>query len=447
MFPFPQGFVWGTATAAYQIEGAVAEDGRTPSIWDVFSAKPGNVRNGDTGAIACDHYHRVDEDLDLLADLGVDAYRFSVAWPRVIDDAGQVNRRGLDFYRRLVDGLHRRGVEPFLTLYHWDLPQSLEDRGGWTARDTALRYVDYAQVVHEALGDQVRHVTTLNEPWVSAWCGYGLGIHAPGHADPGMALAATHHLLLAHGLTAGRLREKDPSTRVGITLNLSPCEPATDTEADRAAARRVDGQLNRLYLDPLRRGSYPQDVLDLYREHTDYAFVRDGDLAAINAPLDFLGINYYRPNSVADRPESSDPLRADVRIPPGVPVTAMDWPVQPDALTDLLHRVSADYGPLPLYITENGAAYEDYADPDGRVQDPQRVDFLRGHLRAAHRAIEEGVDLRGYFLWSLLDNFEWSEGFAKRFGIVHVDYPTQRRTLKSSAHWYRDVIARGGPDV
>ncbi len=446
MIQFPHDFVWGTATAAYQIEGAANDDGRAPSIWDTFSATPGKVRNGDTGAVACDHYHRLGEDLDLIGDLGVSAYRFSVAWPRIVGDDGRPNQKGLDFYRRLVDGLHERGVRPLVTLYHWDLPQRLQDRGGWVARDTAHRFAEYAEIVHEALHDGVEQFTTLNEPWVSAWMGYGNGAHAPGHRDPAEALAATHHLLLGHGLAAAAMRGRHTGSQVGITLNLSPIEPISDSDADRAAARRMDGQNNRLFLDPLLRGNYPADIVHLYRNTSDFSFVRDGDMAVIGAPLDFLGVNYYRPNLAIAVEDDGDPVAAGVRLPAGVPVTAMDWPVQPDGLTRLLLRLQEDYAPVPLYVTENGAAFHDYVDPSGQVHDPDRVEYLREHLRAAHAAIAAGVDLRGYFVWSLFDNFEWAEGYSKRFGLVYVEYGSQRRIPKTSARWYTEVIKNGGFD-
>lgn len=444
MLRFPPDFVWGTATAAYQIEGAARDDGRSASIWDTFCAIPGKVRNGDSGLVACDHYYRLDEDLDVIAGLGVGAYRFSVSWPRVIGDDGRVNQKGLDFYRRIVDGLRHRGVRPLITLYHWDLPQRVEDRGGWTARETAHEFADYACTVHDALRGEVGEFTTLNEPWVSAFMGYGNGMHAPGRRDQQAAVTAAHHLLLAHGLAAQALRAADADVKVGITLNLSPVSPWRDTDADRAAARRFDGQQNRLFLDPVLRGEYPQDVIELFRDVTDFGFVRDGDLALIGAPIDHLGINYYRPNLVVDEPDSDDPVHGGVRLPEGVEVTAMGWPVQPDGLTELLRRLRDDYKPVPLYIAENGAAFDDVLQPDGTVDDQRRVEYLRGHLRAAHAALQAGVDLRGYFVWSLLDNFEWTEGYAKRFGLVYVDYPTQRRILKASAHWYAQVIRDGG---
>jgi len=449
---FPEGFLWGTATAAYQVEGAVNEDGRGTSIWDTFSHTPGKVLHGDTGDIACDQYHRLEEDLDLMADLGLKAYRFSVAWPRIQPEgSGSANQRGLDYYRRLVEGLRERSMEPMLTLYHWDLPQALEDRGGWTSRETSERFAEYAGIMYEALGDVVWLWITLNEPWVSAWKGYGMGVNAPGHKDTFKALAATHHLLLGHGFALERMRSLGHGdNQLGITLNLSPVRPATEEAADAEAARRVDGNANRLYLDPLFRGSYPQDMLGHYTDSSDFAFVRDGDLAAISVPIDFLGVNYYFRNTVVDGRRSSElttaeryaDLDAATVLPPGVEKTAMGWPVEPDGLTELLVRLHEEYTQIPLYITENGIAVHDYVDPEGDVDDEERVAFLDAHFRAAHAAIEQGVNLRGYMVWSLLDNFEWAEGYSKRFGIVFVDYGTQRRVPKMSARWYRKVIER-----
>jgi beta-glucosidase len=450
---FPENFLWGTATAAYQVEGAVNEDGRGTSIWDTFSHTPGKTRHGDTGDIACDQYHRLDEDLDLMSELGLQAYRFSVAWPRIQPDgSGSANQRGLDYYRRLVDGLRQRSIEPMLTLYHWDLPQALEDRGGWTNRETSERFAEYARIVYEAFSDDVRFWITLNEPWVAAWMGYGLGVHAPGVRDVSKALAATHHLLLGHGLAMERMRSEGGDNELGITLNLAPVRPATDDPADAEAARRVDGNANRLYLDPLFRGSYPEDVRELHAQDTDFSFVRDGDLDIISAPVDFLGINYYMRHTVVDpQSESGLPtamsfgdLNAMTVLPEGVETTAMGWPVEPDGLTELLVRLHEEYTQVPLYVTENGRAVHDYIDPEGEVDDEERVAFLDSHFRAAHDAMERGVDLRGYMVWSFLDNFEWAEGYSKRFGLVFVEYGTQRRVPKSSARWYSEVIRRNG---
>jgi beta-glucosidase len=451
---FPEGFLWGTATAAYQVEGAANEDGRGTSIWDTFSHTPGKVLHGDTGDIACDQYHRFEEDLDLMAELGLQAYRFSVSWPRVQPEgSGPTNERGLDYYRSLVEGLRERSIEPMPTLYHWDLPQALEDRGGWTSRETSERFAEYAGIMYEALGDSVRFWITLNEPWVSAWMGYGIGVHAPGRKDTAEALAATHHLLLGHGLALEKMRSLGAGhNQLGITLNLAPVRPASDDPANAEAARRVDGYANRLYLDPIFRGSYPEDMLEHYRGESNFAFVRGGDLEKVSVPIDFLGVNYYMRHTVVDGRGESE-LTTGMRfasvdavtiLPRGVETTAMGWPVEPDGLTELLVRLHEEYTQGPIYITENGRAVYDYVDPEGGVDDEERVDFLDGHFRAAHKAIEQGVDLRGYMVWSLLDNFEWAEGYSKRFGLVFVDYGTQRRIPKMSARWYKEVIERNG---
>ncbi|WP_418959425.1 GH1 family beta-glucosidase [Streptomyces tritici] len=448
---FPAGFRWGTATAAYQIEGAAAEDGRTPSIWDTFSRVPGKVRNGDTGDTAADHYHRVSEDIALMRDLGVTDYRFSLAWPRIRPTgAGPAARKGLDFYRRLTDELREAGIRPVATLYHWDLPQELEDAGGWPHRETAYRFAEYAGLAAEALGDRVATWTTLNEPWCAAFLGYGSGVHAPGRTSALDSLRAAHHLNLAHGLAVQALRAALPApAEVSLTLNLHAVRAHSDTPEDRDAARRIDAVGNRIFLDPVFHGRLPEDLVRDTAEITDWAFVQDGDLRTAAAPLDSLGINYYAPAEVAaGSSESPSPWAGAERhvrfVPLPGPRTAMDWPVDADGLHDLLIRLRDELPGLPLMVTENGAAYDDYADPSGAVKDPERVAYLRAHLAAVHRAIEDGADVRGYFLWSLLDNFEWAYGYGKRFGIVHVDFATQRRTPKSSARWYADVIARGG---
>jgi beta-glucosidase len=446
---FPYGFLWGAATAAYQVEGAVREDGRGRSIWDTFSHTPGKTHHGDTGDVAVDHYHRLESDLDLMTRLGLNAYRFSVAWPRVQPEGrGQPNQKGLDFYRRLTDGLLRRGMTPVVTLYHWDLPQALQDEGGWTNRTVADRFADYAEIVVKALGDEVPLWITLNEPWVSAWIGYGSGAHAPGIAGTREALAATHHLLLAHGRAVQSMRALgNRGANFGITLNLAPVRSASEAPRDREAARRVDGNLNRLFLDPILRGHYPEDMLALYRAGSMELPVREGDLQLISGPLDFLGVNYYAPQTVVARnPAATAPdpsrfgLHADTVLPAGVKTTEMGWPIQPEGLSDLLTWLSREYTNLPLYITENGAAFADRINPRGQVQDAARIAYLHGHIEAAHRAVRSGVDLRGYFVWSLMDNFEWAEGYSKRFGLLYVDYPTQRRIPKSSYAWYHGVI-------
>ncbi|WP_433792365.1 GH1 family beta-glucosidase [Actinoplanes sp. CA-252034] len=441
---FPEGFVWGTATASYQIEGAAREDGRGPSIWDTFSRTPGKVFAGHTGDVACDHYHRYAEDVALMADLNLGAYRFSVAWPRIRPDGtGPVNTRGLDFYDRLTDELLSKGIDPVVTLYHWDLPQTLEDRGGWTVRETAEAFAEYAQVVFGRLGDRVGTWTTLNEPWCSAYLGYGNGIHAPGRRDPAGSLAAVHHLNLAHGLAARALRSAGARS-ISITLNpceVSPLDPANPADVD--AARIIDGVANRIFLDPLLRGHYPADVLEHISRITDLSFIKDGDETIINAPIDVLGINFYTPSYVSAKP--GQPAALDYPGSEGIafrkpvgPVTDMGWQIEPESLTRLLTRIHRDYPGTPLMITENGAAY-----PEG-VHDPLRIEYVDAHLRACHDALAAGVDLRGYFAWSLMDNFEWAEGYAKRFGMVHVDYTTQQRVLKDSAKWYREVIRRNG---
>ena len=442
---FPDGFVWGAATASYQIEGAAREDGRGPSIWDTFSRTPGKVFAGHTGDIACDHYHRYADDVALMADLGLASYRFSIAWPRIRPDGtGPVNPKGLDFYDRLTDELLGKGIDPVVTLYHWDLPQTLEDRGGWTNRETAEAFAEYARAVYGRLGDRVATWTTLNEPWCSAYLGYGSGIHAPGRQDPASALIAAHHLNLAHGLAARELRAAGARS-ISITLNpcvVSPLDPANPDDV--AAARLIDGVANRIFLDPLLKGEYATDVLEnIARVTGDPSFIKDGDTAIIHQPLDVLGINYYTPAYVEAVPGHRGPL--DYPGSDGIafrklaaPVTDMGWPIEPAALTRLLTRIHRDYPGTALMITENGAAY-----PEG-VHDLPRIEYIDNHLRACHDALAAGVDLRGYFAWSLMDNFEWAEGYAKRFGMVHVDYTTQQRVLKDSAKWYREVIRRNG---
>ncbi|GIJ46978.1 beta-glucosidase [Virgisporangium aliadipatigenens] len=449
---FPPGFLLGAATAAYQIEGAAAVDGRTPSIWDTFSKTPGKVREGHTGDVACDHYHRLDEDLALMGDLGLAAYRFSVSWSRVQPGGrGGPNAQGLDFYKRLVDGLLERGIEPWLTMYHWDLPQELEDAGGWPVRDTAQRFRDYAVLLHDALGDRVSRWSTLNEPWCSALLGYSSGDHAPGRQEPADGIAATHHLLLGHGLAVQAFQERGATT--GITLNLYAVSPETSSAADADAARRIDGLANRLFLDPVLKGSYPEDVKEDLREITDFGFVQDGDLALISQPLPFLGINYYSRHVVSGagpvepywRKPGAWPGSGNVRfVERGVPKTAMNWEIDAPGLVEVLTRVAREYPSVPLYITENGAAFDDKL-ADGAVDDADRVAYLDAHLRACVEAVEAGAPLRGYFAWSLMDNFEWAWGYTRRFGMIYVDYEDgQRRIPKRSAGWYADVIRSGG---
>jgi beta-glucosidase len=478
---FPSTFLWGGATASYQIEGAVTEGGRGPSIWDTFSHTPGRTVDGDTGDHAIDHYNRYRDDVALMSGLGLNAYRFSVAWPRIQPDGtGPAIEAGLDFYRRLVDELLGQGIEPWVTLYHWDLPQALEDAGGWPNRDTAYRFAEYAGLVHNALGDRVKNWTTLNEPFCSGLIGYAAGGHAPGRTEPEAALRATHHLLLAHGLAAQAIRAADPTVSVGITLNLYAVDPATDHPADVDAARRVDGLQNRIFLDPVLLGRYPHDVLEDIDHLGGLGDVQDGDLAVISTPLDFLGVNYYTrhvitagdgldagglevvdadvPDVVGDCEPDDGPVAghpSDDGATPwvgsehvrgvfrGLPRTAMDWEIDPDGLHEVLTRLRDEYPAIPLLVTENGAAFSDQVSADGEVHDPDRVAYLNSHLRACHQAIEDGVPLRGYFVWSVFDNFEWACGYARRFGIVHVDYETQVRTPKDSAVFYSEVLRTG----
>jgi beta-glucosidase len=436
---FPPDFAWGVATSSYQIEGAVAEGGRGESVWDVFCRQPGVIRDGDTGDVAADHYHRWATDIEMMAELGLTAYRFSIAWPRVQPDGkGPANQAGLDFYDQLTDALLSRGITPVPTLFHWDLPQPLEDEdGGWLARDTAHRFAEYAGLAAERLADRIPLWITLNEPFVVMAFGYALGIHAPGQALMLRALPAAHHQLLGHGLAASALRAAG-ARQVAITNNHSPAWPATDDPADVAAARAYDTLHNRLFADPLLLGRYP-DLSAFGIDGLDC--VLDGDLAVISAPLDALGVNYYNPTRLSALPESELPFRMEPI--PGYPVTAFGWPVIPAGLTEVLTLFAERYGDRlpPVYITENGCSLHDEVADDGTVDDQPRISYLDGHIRAMHDAMTAGVDVRGYFCWSLMDNFEWTEGYQQRFGLVHVDFENQRRTPKASYGWYRDLIA------
>ena len=430
---FPADFVWGVATSAFQIEGASAADGKGASIWDRFCRQPGAIADGSNGDVACEHYHRLQEDLDLIASLGVGAYRFSVSWPRV-QPAGQGawNGAGLDFYERLVDGLLERGVRPYLTLNHWDLPDALQQRGGWAVRDTVHRFVDYALGMQARLGDRIAAITTHNEPWVIATLGHEWGTFAPGLKSRAAAARVAHHLLLSHGLALQALRAAGCRAQLGIVLNLAPVHAASAGEADRATAHLEDGRLVRWYMDALFHGRYPEDVLDFLG--ADAPPVEGGDMAAIATALDFLGINYYS-RTVASADGS---WRAGGS---GLALTDMGWEIFPSGLTEILLRLHRDWSVPPLYVKENGAAFRDEL-VDGRVRDTERVAYLAAHIAAVGEALAQGVPMAGYMVWSLLDNFEWASGYAKRFGIVHVDYATQRRTLKDSAHWYRRFLQR-----
>lgn len=458
---FPSDFLFGVATAAYQIEGAAHEDGRTDSIWDAFARIPGAVAGGDSGEVACDHYHRYRADVALMADLGVETYRFSTSWSRVRPDGGEPNQLGLDFYSKLVDELLERGIKPWLTLYHWDLPQALQEKGGWANRDTAHHFADYATTVHDVLGDRVTAWTTLNEPWCSSFLSYIGGEHAPGMQDPATGLAAGHHLLLGHGLAIGELRRRDPSLELGITLNLTVADPVDPDDAgDLDAARRIDGQFNRFFLDPIFRGAYPLDVLEDVSHLGFDTHVRDGDLAIISEPIDVLGVNYYHGDSLTGHPPIAAPSIAAPTERPrrtpfpaadnvfwrlrDLPTTGMGWEVQPEGLSRLLHRINDEYtapAGASIYVTENGAAYDDTVAADGAVHDADRAEFLRLHLDAILDTIAQGVQVKGYFYWSLLDNFEWAWGYEKRFGLVRVDYDTQERTVKDSGREYQRIIA------
>jgi beta-glucosidase len=435
---FPNDFIWGAATASYQIEGAWNEDGKGESIWDRFSHTPGMVQDGDTGDVACDHYHRWESDLQLVKDLGLNAYRFSIAWPRVLPNGrGQINPTGLDFYKRIVDRLLELDIEPYITLYHWDLPQKIQDEGGWPVRVSAEAFVEFADVVTRALGDRVKQWITLNEPWVSAFIGYRDGRHAPGHTDLHEAVSAAHHLLLAHGLAVPVIRQNSPRAEVGIVLNMSPQFPASPSAFDRDAANWMDGYINRFFLDPLVGRGYPQDIVNGFGD--PMAFVQRGDMDTIATPVDFIGVNYYTRNIAR-----SDKVSENENMPRTVfrvgENTEMDWEVYPEGLYKTLGRLWFDYDFPAIFVTENGAAFVDRVGVDGEVDDPSRVAYFQDHLEQVHRAIEAGIPVKGYFAWSLMDNFEWGFGYSKRFGLIHVDYETQKRTLKSSAKWYRETV-------
>jgi len=431
---FAPDFLWGAATASYQIEGAAHEDGRGESVWDRFCATPGKVRNGDTGERACDFYHRYSDDIGLMRELGLDAFRFSIAWPRVLPEGrGRINEAGLDFYDRLVDELLANDIEPFATLFHWDTPQALEDEGGWPARSTAEAFAEYTEAVARRLGDRVKNWITHNEPWVCAWIGHSWGMHAPGRTSEADAVAAAHHLLLSHGWAVDVVRALSPEAQIGITLNLAHSYPMNETPEDEAAAWQVDGEANRWFLDPVFRGSYPPDLLE--RNELLAPLLQNGDLRTISAPIDFLGVNNYFRFLVS---AGDDGPRMERHAEH--PHTDMGWEVYPDGLRELLVRVAKDYEPRAIYVTENGAAFGDTRGHDGHVHDPERTAYLQTYIDAVHQAIGEGAPVKGYFVWSLLDNFEWSHGYSKRFGIVYIDYPTLERVPKDSFYWYREFI-------
>jgi beta-glucosidase len=447
---FPEGFVWGTGTSSYQIEGAVDAEGRARSIWDVFAHTPGNTFRGDTGDLACDSYNRLDEDVRLLSDLGVGAYRFSVSWPRVLPaGSGDVNQAGLDYYRRLVEALNENGIKPVLTVYHWDLPQALEEQGGWAARNTAGRLGELAEILGRALGDQVAMWVTINEPLQIVHQGYRVGTHAPGRCDEALARAATHHIMLGHGYALAALRATVPAgVPIGPTMDPQP-QVALDADAA-AVADALDAEQNRVFIDPLLKGVYPAELRSAARPGDD--LVKDGDLELISAPVDFFGLNYYRPHYIRTG-DWSDMRSGESQVPghpgfveympPDLPRTVMGWPIVPDSMRELLHRLHTESGGLPLYITENGCACEDYLNPAGTVDDYDRIAYIHSHLEAALQAIAEGVNVAGYFHWSLMDNFEWAEGYRRRFGLHYVEFDSGRRIAKRSAQFYRRLARTG----
>ena len=446
---FPEGFLWGAATAAYQVEGAPNEDGKGESIWDHFCRVPGAIHDGDSGDVACDHYHRWKDDVENMRDLGLKSYRFSTSWPRVFPRGhGKLNRKGLDFYDHLVDALLAARIQPALTLYHWDLPQALQEAGGWTNRDTASWFADYAACMVTHLGDRVKTWMTLNEPWVSAFAGHYQGVHAPGSRDFATAVQAAHELLRAHAAGMAAMRELcPPDTRIGIALDLHTVYPWSDGVSDREAARRADGQKNRWFLDPVLKGTYPADMMELYRRRGAAPRVDPGDMQKIaEAKVDFLGVNYYFPQRVFESDAGGIP-GFETRNADGLPLTEMGWEVNPESLFEMLLRLKEEYSDPVIFITENGAAYPDQKVERGQVQDDDRIEYLHGHLGEARRAIQHGVKLQGYYLWSLLDNFEWGWGYSRRFGITHVDFRTQVRTWKKSAGWYQSVIATNGSNL
>ncbi|MFI7122010.1 GH1 family beta-glucosidase [Amycolatopsis sp. NPDC049868] len=446
---FPRGFLWGAGTSSYQVEGGVTEGGRGPSIWDVFTGRPGTAHHGDTGKVACDQFHRYPEDVATMAKIGLPVYRFSVSWARVMPDGKHVSQAGLDYYRRLIDELRTKGIEPMVTLYHWDLPQALEDEGGWRSRALVRCFAAYAKIVHAALGDRVRYWITIDKPFCGAFLAYGSGLHAPGHGDPSAALLAAHHQMLAHGTAVAELRASaPPEHKFSLALSFSPALPENHEPENIDATRRFDGLRNRFFLDPLLGKGYPTDVLADAAQVADLgAAVKDGDLAKIAEPIDWLGVNYYAPTRIKRLADTNAPRECALPgfggmsvAPPHGRLTAFGWEQHPDSLSDLLRWLNWETGGLPLVIVENGAAFDDTVAADGRVHDIERINYLREHLRAVHSAIERGVDVRGYIVWSFLDHFDWVAGYSKRFGIVHVDFATQRRTLKDSAYFYRDVI-------
>lgn len=440
---FPENFLWGAATASYQIEGAYREDGRGESIWDRFSHTPGKTFQGDTGDVACDHYHRFEEDIGIMKKIGLKTYRFSISWSRLFPDgSGEPNPKGMEFYKKLVSKLNENGIKPAVTLYHWDLPQKLQDNGGWANRDTVCHFVEYAKYVFENLGSQVPIWITHNEPFVAAIVGNWIGRHAPGITDFQTALRVAHHLLLSHGLAVKAYRESGHKGEIGITLNMNPVYPVSENEMDKAAAKRFNEYLNKWYADPVLKGAYPADLLEWFADRGLAPEILDGDMSAINQPIDFLGINNYY-SSFIRHDEHNWPVYAS-EISTGRDRTKMDWEINPEGLHDLLVYLDKEYGGIKIIITENGAAFNDIVNREGKVEDDNRLDYLYTYLEQVHRAIDSGVNVKGYYAWSLMDNFEWGHGYSKRFGLVYVDFKTQKRILKKSAYWYSEVIRNNG---
>jgi len=445
---FPKSFTWGAATSSYQIEGAWQADGKGESIWDRFTHTPGHIEDKSNADLACDHYNLWPKDIELMKKMGLQAYRFSISWPRILPEGrGRVNRPGLDFYSRLVDGLLEAGIEPYATLYHWELPQALQDAGGWTVRSTAEAFAEYAETITRHLGDRVNNWATHNEPWCTSFLSYQIGEHAPGLKNEWtQAILAAHHVLLSHGWAVPVIRRNNPTAKVGIVLNYVPAYPASASAADKAAAQRHDGYFNRWFLDPLYGRGYPADTVARYQGLAylpagDLPFILPGDLEAIATPTDFLGVNYYNRALMRDA-EAPDNLPADERLRDDV--TDMGWEVYAEGLFDTLQRIYTDYGPRQMFVTENGASYSTAPDETGRINDVKRLNYFHDHLAQCHRAIEAGVPLAGYFAWSLMDNFEWAKGYLQRFGLVWVDYDSQKRTIKESGHWYHNVILQNG---
>ena len=445
MLKFPKGFIWGAVTSSYQIEGAWNEDGKGLSIWDTFVHQPGRIERGETADVAVDHYHRYPEDIALMQELGLKAYCFSISWPRVLPDgSGNANPAGLGFYDHLVDALLEKGITPYVMLYHWDLPQALQDKGGWTERSTVDAFAEYTHLMAKSLGDRIPFWVTHNEPMVSALAGHFLGEHAPGIQDPLQAFRAVHHLLLSHGVATQILRMELPSrAKIGIILNITPTYPAADSEEDRSAACRYDGIVNRLFLDPVFRAEFPPDMLELFSSM--FQGVQSGDLQTIAAALDFVGLNYY--TRAVIRHDLDEPLLHATQVYPHESEYSQMWEIYPSGMYDMLTRIQEDYHPQEIYITENGVCVPDGVDFDGRVRDERRIRYLRSHLAQVQRAIQDGVLIQGYFHWTLTDNFEWAYGYRMRFGLVYVDFATQKRMVKDSGHWYEQVIRNNGLDA